>query len=161
MWPGGWIFPWDGLKIKYSMCTFWFSKVYTSISSNCSNGVFSLPISCVSALPCLLHGATLLRYSLTQEKFVYFVELCSCVSTVLSVSTETIPFFPDDVTSMFGPLVGDWARSGIVFLQASGCPVGGRGFDRTGDVIAKESYVLWMVVATIAVPRLRQAPRGP
>lgn len=58
------------------------------------------------------------------------------VSTVLNFSTETIPFFSDDVTSMFGPLVGDRARSGIVFQQASGCPVGGRGLDRTGDVTA-------------------------
>lgn len=52
------------------------------------------------------------------------------VSTVLNFSTETIPFFPDDVTSMFGPLVGDRECSGIVFQQASGCPVGGRGFEQ-------------------------------
>lgn len=56
------------------------------------------------------------------------------VPTALNFSTETIPFFPDDVTSMFGPLVGDRARCGIVFQQASGCPVGGRGLNRTGDV---------------------------
>lgn len=46
------------------------------------------------------------------------------VSASLGFSTETIPFFRDDVTSMFGPVVEDRARTGIVSQQASGCPVG-------------------------------------
>lgn len=48
------------------------------------------------------------------------------VSASLGFSTETIPFFRDDVTSMFGPVVEDRARTGIVSQQASGCPVGER-----------------------------------
>lgn len=45
-------------------------------------------------------------------------------SAALGFSTETMPFFRDDVTSMFGPAAEERARTGIVSQQASGCPVG-------------------------------------
>lgn len=78
----------------------------------------------------------------------------------LCFPSETMPFLPDDVTSTFGPLVGAWARTGIVFQRASGCPVGGWGEDRRrGDATAQESSTLWMVV--VSWSWFTGAPRAP
>lgn len=63
------------------------------------------------------------------------------VSRLLCISIETIPFFPDDVTSTLGPLVGAWASTGIVFQQASGCPVGGRGWTEVEEMWLHKSVV--------------------
>lgn len=78
------------------------------------------------------------------------VGLCSwrALSRVLCFSAETIPFFPDDVTSTFGPLAGAWAlyssRPQDVLLG-----VGGRD-RRGGHETAQESCVLGMVLVTVA-----------
>lgn len=80
------------------------------------------------------HALLYLRITLySKESSSWIWILCrtlqlTSVSRVLCFSSETIPFFPDDVTSTFGLLVGAWASTGIVFQQASGCPVGGRGW---------------------------------
>lgn len=68
------------------------------------------------------------------------------VLRVFCFSSETMPFFPDDVTSTFGLLVGACASSGIVFQQASGCPVGGVGLGqkrRRCSSTGAESFDSW------------------
>lgn len=128
----------------------------------------SLPPSCDSSYPATCQRCytfTLFFIGGKSSSYTWILRRTlqpMSVSRVLCFSTETIPFFPDDVTSTFGPLVGAWASTGIVFQQASGCPVGGRGLDRRGgDVTAQESCVLWMVVATVAGLGLKEAPRAP
>lgn len=74
---------------------------------------------------------------------------------------ETIQFFLDDVTSMFDPRAGGWVWSGIVFQQASGCPVGGRASSRPRDVTARKTGLLWMIVATVADLGSSEGPKAP
>lgn len=69
---------------------------------------------CLCLHPVIIHiqayacSVTPLHQFLMEEVVMSGLNLSQLtrVSTVLNFSTETIPFFSDDVTSMFGPLVG-------------------------------------------------------
>lgn len=149
--PGGCVFLWTWIKkIQNNKCTdkklmiFFFREnlvfihdytwrytpthhmfVYTVL--------YEFPPSCDTPCSIACQVATHSHNYLLEEKFcldlnsaLVFLAV-ECFDSV-ALFTETIPFFPNDVISTFEPLVGAWASTGIVFQQASGCPVGGRGW---------------------------------
>lgn len=115
----------------------------TQLCSNCRHEGLSVRWSHV-----FIYDATVL-----QEKEKSMMEFLSAPVRLCFQECwtfETIQFFLNDVTSMFDPRAGDWVWSGIVFQQASGCPVGGRASSRPRDVTARKTGLLWMIVATVA-----------
>ena len=119
---------------EFSIYTWLHLQQYTPTRHMVVNTVlYEFPPSCDTPCSIACQDATPSHYYLLEEKFFFDLNSAlvflavECFDSV-ELFTETIPFFPNDVTSTFEPLVGAWASTGIVFQQASGCPVGGRGW---------------------------------